>query len=125
MASATSLVARQTRLAEWTRQIHDCQNRPADMDVSTWCSQHGISKSNYYYRLRRVRQAVLASSTGTETEAVSFVDLSEVTNTAITASEQESTLAGATLSIHGVTLQISNDASAPFLKNLFEAMSSC
>ena len=29
------------------------------MKVSDWCEIHGISKSNYYYRLRQVRRACL------------------------------------------------------------------
>lgn len=31
------------------------------MKVSDWCEIHGISKSNYYYRLRQVRRACLAA----------------------------------------------------------------
>ena len=26
------------------------------MDVSTWCEQNNITKANYYYRLKRVRE---------------------------------------------------------------------
>ena len=29
------------------------------MDVAAWCAQHGITKANYYYRLKRVRKACL------------------------------------------------------------------
>lgn len=48
MSSKTSLVAQQVRLQQWAAQIKDCQNRPTDMDVATWCEQHGITKTNYY-----------------------------------------------------------------------------
>lgn len=44
---------------EWAEQIRDCQNRPKEMDVAAWCAQHGITKANYYYRLKRVRKACL------------------------------------------------------------------
>ena len=40
MASQTSIVAKQVRLA-------------------AWCAKHGITKANYYYRLKRVRKACL------------------------------------------------------------------
>ena len=60
MSSQTSLVAEQVRLQQWAEQIRECKNRPADMKVGTWCSQHGITKVNYYYRLKRVRKACLA-----------------------------------------------------------------
>lgn len=59
MSSATTAVAVQYRLKEWAEQIRECQNRPAGMSVVDWCATHGITKANYYYRLRRVRQACL------------------------------------------------------------------
>lgn len=59
MATQTSLVAQQVRLRQWSEQIRECQNRPEGMDVQTWCTQNNITKANYYYRLRRVREACL------------------------------------------------------------------
>ena len=59
MNTQTSLVAEQIKLQQWADQIRDCQNRPSDMKVDAWCQEHGITKANYYYRLRRVREAYL------------------------------------------------------------------
>ena len=59
MTTQTSVVVQQVRLRQWAEQIQACRNRPAGMDVGTWCSQNNISKANYYYRLRRVREACL------------------------------------------------------------------
>ena len=59
MTTQTSVVAQQVRLRQWAEQIQACRNRPAGMDVGTWCSQNNITKANYYYRLRRVREACL------------------------------------------------------------------
>ena len=59
MSSETTLVAEQCRLREWAAQIKDCQSRPVGMSVVEWCACHGITKANYYYRLRRVRKACL------------------------------------------------------------------
>lgn len=59
MATQTSLIAQQTRIREWTEQIRDCQSRPKGMDVETWCAQNNLTKANYYYRLRRVREVYL------------------------------------------------------------------
>ncbi len=73
MTTQTSLVARQVRLRQWAEQIRDCQNRPEGMDVETWCSQNHITKSNYYYRLRRVCKACLDQIP--ETEVPAFVEL--------------------------------------------------
>lgn len=54
MRFQTSLVATQIRLQQWAEEIHACQNRPAGMKIETGCSQNGITKANYYYRLRKV-----------------------------------------------------------------------
>lgn len=59
MVSETSLAAQQCRLREWAEQIRDCQNRAEGMSVIEWCSRNGITKANYYYRLRCVRAACL------------------------------------------------------------------
>lgn len=59
MSSETTAVAVQYRLQEWAAQIRECQNRLAGMSVVDWCASHGITKANYYYRLRRVRRACL------------------------------------------------------------------
>lgn len=61
MSSETTMVAAQYRLQEWAAQIKECQSRPAGMGVVSWCACHGITKANYYYRLRRVREACLES----------------------------------------------------------------
>lgn len=59
MGSGTSLVAKQYRLQQWAVQVRECQNRPADMTVQEWCAAHGLTKADYYYRLRRVREACM------------------------------------------------------------------
>ena len=53
------MVAASFRLQEWAAQIKECQSRPAGMIVAGWCTDNGITKANYYYRLRRVRKVCL------------------------------------------------------------------
>ena len=64
MSSETTVAAEQCRLQEWAAQIRECQRRPAGMSIVSWCACHGITKANYYYRLRRVREACLESISG-------------------------------------------------------------
>ena len=71
MGSQTSLVAKQCRIQSWAMQIKECQNRPTDMTVDEWCLQNNITKANYYYRLKCVRQACLDSMESTP----AFVEL--------------------------------------------------
>ena len=61
MSSKTTMIATEYRLQEWAAQVRDCQNRVAGMSVADWCACNGITKANYYYRLRRVREACLES----------------------------------------------------------------
>ncbi len=56
MKSQTSLVAQQTRLNQWAEQIRECNNRPQGMTVDDWCLENGITRANYYWRLRKVRE---------------------------------------------------------------------
>ena len=59
MKTKAKLVDELVRLKQWSQQIRDCQKRPVGLTMDDWCRQQGISKANYYYRLRRVRQAIL------------------------------------------------------------------
>ena len=73
MATQTSLVAQQVRIRQWAEQIRNCQNRPKGMDVETWCTQNNLTKANYYYPLKRVRQMYLDQLS--EAEKPAFVEL--------------------------------------------------
>ncbi|MEI3520809.1 MAG: IS66 family insertion sequence element accessory protein TnpB [Anaerosacchariphilus sp.] len=43
------------------------------MDVETWCAQNNLTKANYYYRLRRVREVCLEQFQATDVPT--FVEL--------------------------------------------------
>ena len=117
MDSQTSLVAKQCRIQSWAMQIKECQNRPADMTVDDWCLQNNITKANYYYRLKCVRQACLDSMESTP----AFVELPvpEVnsTNECTTSSAVAAVIHGA----NGFTIELYENASAEFMKNLIGA----
>lgn len=117
MNSQTSLVAENIRLRQWAEMIRECQHRPRGMNVESWCSQYGITKSNYYYRLKRVRKACLLAAAHNSPE---FVDLTSV----VSQQEELKVMApAAVLSCpSGMALEISNNASAQFLQSLLGAM---
>ena len=120
MNTQTSLVAEQIRLQQWADQIRDCQNRPSDMKVDAWCQEHGITKANYYYRLRRVREACLELCD----QAPSFVELTTPPeSTPVKASPTHSSVTAVLHAESGITIDIYNDASADFLRNLIGAAS--
>ena len=115
MNTQTSLVAEQIRLQQWADQIRDCQNRPSDMKVDAWCREHGITKANYYYRLRRVREAWLKLCD----PSPSFVELTAPAESIpAKVSHTHSSVAAVLHAESGITIDIYNDASADFLRNL-------
>ncbi len=44
------------RLGEWAQMISQCRN--SGMTVSAWCREHDINTKTYYYRLRRLCEAI-------------------------------------------------------------------
>ena len=120
MRSQTSLVATQIRLQQWAEDIHACQNRPADMKIETWCSQNGITKANYYYRLRKVREACLLAC---DDSNHSFVELSvsENNSPSQTASVTTEKVAAILHMSNGISLELYNSASYEFIKKILEA----
>ena len=49
-----TFVKSQLKLEHWRRLIAECQS--SGMQVKQWCAQNGISKDQYYYWLRKVRE---------------------------------------------------------------------
>lgn len=119
MKSQTSLIASQVRLQNWAEQIKNCQNRPEDMDVKTWCSQNGLTKSNYYYRVRRVREACLSVC---EDAGVSFVKLERPTASVTDANEPASPSAGAVIKgKNGLSIELYDAASQELIQKILGA----
>ena len=113
MKSQTSLIASQCRLQQWAKQIRDCQNRPADMQVAEWCEMNGITTANYYYRLRRVREACITEYQDAEP---AFVEL-PVPQTPETVSSCTHPCAILKCK-NGAEIQILSGATSEFLKTL-------
>lgn len=113
MNSHTSLVAQQTRLSEWAEMIRNCQNRPQGMTIDEWCQLHDITKASYYWRLRKVREAVLETAKQTQT----FV---EVPSSAIhpVSETAEYKIAAVIRGRNNLALEITEQASDSFLKTL-------
>ena len=118
MSSQTSLMAEQFRLQQWAAQIQECQSRPRDMKVDTWCREHDITKANYYYRLRRVRKACLDACN----PAPTFVEL-PLQSDAIHHEESRDTKPAAILrNAQGLSLEIYNHTSADIIHEILEVL---
>ena len=49
-------VKKEIKLAEWAEMVK--MRNASGLTVSEWCRQNGINLKTYYYRLKRMRQAV-------------------------------------------------------------------
>ena len=89
------------------------------MDVSTWCEQNNITKANYYYRLKRVRQMCLDQLP--EAEKPAFVELSRLK------AERTATMPEVPVMCikngHGLSADIFSSVSPQLLRCLVEAFS--
>ena len=122
MKSQTSLVAQQTRLNQWAEQIRECNNRPQGMTVDDWCLQNGITRANYYWRLRKVREALLTAAE-TTTNAT-FVELKEpeVASIPVKPKEDSTPKIVAIIRTNQCSIEITDQASSTFLNSLIGAM---
>lgn len=117
MSSQTSLVAKNYRLQQWAAQVQDCQNRPEGMLVDDWCRQNNITKANYYYRLKCVRQACLDTMPDLPT---GFVELQAPLDT-LPVPENTSNTPVVSAVIHtrnGLSIELYDSASADFIQKL-------
>ena len=122
MTTQPSIVAQQVRLRQWAEQVQACRNRPEGMDVETWCNQNNITKANYYYRPRRVREACLEQIP----ETPAFVEIPMADHVPAKSSEKLPAMNGQPLlRIHnraGISIEIFQDMPAEKLQSLAEAL---
>ena len=118
MSSQTSLVAEQVRLQQWAAQIQECKNRPAGMKVENWCNEHGITKANYYYRLRRVRKACLEVCN----PEPDFVELPMPSEAMSSINSCDIKPAAVLRNSRGLALEIYNHTSADIIRSVLEVL---
>lgn len=121
MISETSLAAQQCRLREWAAQIRECQNRAEGISIIEWCSRNGLTKANYYYRLRRVREAFLeefpeeAAKRQIVPIPAEFLDCQEGNSPATSTS-------GLDLSLKGICIHVTESSSMKLLSDVLEVV---
>ena len=74
----------EVRIANWKSIIEQCQSRPEGQSARQWLANNGISKKNYYYWQRKVRQetyalirqdAVPTAIPASDTKSVTFAEI--------------------------------------------------
>ncbi|MEY8519135.1 IS66 family insertion sequence element accessory protein TnpB [Lachnospiraceae bacterium 29-84] len=113
MNSAATAAAVQYRLKEWAEQVRGCQNRPTGMSAVDWCASHGITKANYYYRLRRVRQVCL-ENLPPETLEQQIVPVTPSLLHQETQDDTDTRL-GLSVSVNGLSIHVTGSTPMPLL----------
>ena len=49
-------VKKEVKLSQWAKMVR--QRNESGLTVTDWCKENGINLKTYYYRLKRMRQAV-------------------------------------------------------------------
>lgn len=65
-----SLVKSHLKLEHWKRLIAECQS--SGLPVKQWCSNNDVSKAQYYYWLRKIREVTVSEIPVPASDAVSF-----------------------------------------------------
>ena len=119
--SKTSLVARQVRLQQWAEDIRSCNSRPTGTTVAQWCSEHGITKSVYYWRLRAVRTACLDAAGQPETERLVDPAVRDTDFVEISPLQTCGGIHAAVIRLGNATIRLDESISDAFLCRIMEA----
>jgi hypothetical protein len=134
MKSEASQVAAQLRKQNWVTLIRDCQSRPKNMKLVTWCEQNGVTKDRYYYWLKKLRQECIdeyhRDDNHTDTVPVadsivpvpaSLMNYPKMTECqTVTASQKDSFV---DLSANGINIHVTDRTSSELLMKVLEVLS--
>ena len=109
---------RARRLREWAEMASQCRN--SGKTVTIWCAEHGISTKTYYYRLKRVCEAIPgdkpASMPMVREEKPVFAELAP-------GDRVEERSAVITIRVGGMEIQISNGVETRTIEATLRAVS--
>ena len=75
-------VKKEVKVSQWAEMVR--QRNESGLTVTDWCKENGINLKTYYYRLKRVRQAVC-----NEIDQHDIVPVEPIVGTEITAEKIE------------------------------------
>ena len=97
-------VKKEVKVSQWAEMVR--QRNESGLTVTDWCKENGINLKTYYYRLKRVRQAVC-----NEIEQHDIVPVEPMVRTEITAEKIE-------ISVGDVKIFLPDDFNETTLKRL-------
>lgn len=112
----------------WSEVIHNCKN--SGIPTRDWLIQNGIRRDTYYYWYGRIKksaiQAVsesLPAATSAPANLPSFVEIPTTKLKARPDNSLPSSIPSATISINGMSIALSENASSEFITKLIGAIS--
>jgi hypothetical protein len=109
---------RARRLREWAEMASQCRN--SGKTVAAWCAEYGVTTKTYYYRLRRVCEAIPEDKPAglpmARAEKPVFAELAP-------SDRVEERTAVITIRAGGMEIQISNGAEARTIEATLRAVS--
>lgn len=115
------------RLAQWAEIVKEATNRPEGVLLKEWLRDNGISKDKYYYWQRRVRADAynkLQLPAVSDTCDISFAEVKLPSAKIPAVSNAASVMKSvATISINGITIDITNDICPEHLALLIREVS--
>lgn len=121
----------QHNLTKWAAIIKECHS--SGMRILEWLELNNVSKDQYYYWQRKLKETCIDTLEKQQTTFVELPVVNEQSSTAeITISHSacdtknnvtssDNTVA-AIIKVNGITLELDNNASSVFMKNLIEAL---
>lgn len=106
------------RLNDWAQMVRQCRN--SGMTVSAWCAENGINPKTYYYRFKRVCEAIPKElkpgklPMPQETKKTVFAEVAPI---------RRSANAAITVQFNGAEIQICNGADAETIEVALLALS--
>lgn len=121
----------QHNLTKWAAIIKEC--RSSGMKILEWLELNNVSRDQYYYWQRKLKETCLDTL---EKQQTTFVELPVVqeqsSTTEITISHSECEIkntgtssdntVAATIKVNGIAFELNNNATSGFMKNLIEAL---
>ena len=108
--------SKQYKLKQWLELIQDYKS--SGLTIEDWCAANRLKKHQYYYRLRKVREAVLLAERKQEIVAIPDTLAEQkvpVEETQVTAGELK-------IQIGNALIHVSHSTSSPLLRMVLEVM---
>lgn len=134
MNSKSALLQQKIRYQRWVEEVKDCESRPANVSIRSWCAEKGIKTPTYYAHLRKVKELCLDLYAESENDSCASVNHNATVTEPVTQSTfvelQIPSIQGLepvqqpaiTISLGRSTIEISEDISDAFLIRLLGAL---